>query len=241
MSQVRGTGKTPPTVAPPTTLLNNAPTEPIRQAPTRCAIDPLVCYAIDGLIEGMERVHFPMEILPVSVEYFKMQLKIEDYEVPDEIWAEFQEYSCEEQAKIIMEIIRSVHLFTALNRLKGGEGPLGSLKGREHLALMLELTGETYVRETLEKVKPLLPKLCLDKGATQGKAGGVDYPSVMNLFYRNRKQFFKVHGLESYAGMYNFLRNISVRLPDWPEALSRPFRDEATAMDAINQIAIHYF
>ena len=231
-----------PSVAPPTILMTEAkPVRPSNPAPDRCAIDPTICYAIDGLIEGMEKLRFPMEMLQMPVRVFAMELKIEGYEMPEEVWNKLQEYTCEQQAGIIIELIRSVHLHQALSRLKVGPGPLGSLKGREHLALPIELAGETNCREKLELVKPLLPRFGLDKGATQGKTGGIDYPSVMSLFFRNRKQFFKVYGLEDQAGIYRFLTSMSKYFGSWPEVLSEPFRDEEIARDAINQIAVHYF
>lgn len=233
--------KLSPDIAPPTTLLATKKPASPGEAPNRCAIDPLICFAIDGLIEGLEKVHFPMETLSMPVGHFKMQLKLEDFEMPENVWILLQDYTCEKQAEIIMEIIRNIHLCTALNRLKMGEGPLGSLKGREHLALPIELAGATHFRGILDEVKPLLPKFGLDKGATQGKTGGQDYPSVINLFFRNRKQFFKVYGMDSQAEMYGFLTSMSRNYKGWPKPLSEPFRDGETARDAINQIAVHYF
>lgn len=241
--KMNGTGKMTPLATPQTVLLSKAPTGPIKGAPKRCAIDPTVCYAIDGLIEGLEDVHFSFEILPMSVKHFKMQLKLEDYEMSEEVWKKLQGYSCDEQAKIIMAMVRNVHLCRALDRLRGGEGPLGRLRGCEHKALPLALAGETNCREILEELKPLLPRFGLDKGATRGKTGGVDYPSVMNLFFRNRRQFFQVYRIEGdYTAMLRFLMAMKYRPNlDWPEALTKPFEDEDTARDALNQIAVHYF
>lgn len=200
-------------------------------APSRCPIDPLVCYAIDGFIEGLQNAKFPMGILPT---YFERELKVEGYEMPDQIWDAINLMNCAEQAEIIYEMIRSVHVSRALFNVRKGENPLGFLEERKHLALPVELAGATHFRKILDELIPLLPRFGLDQGSVWGKTGRVEYPSVLNLFYKRRAQFFRVHQLDTYEGMMHFLTHLPEELPDWPLILSGPFQDEETAISAID-------
>lgn len=236
MGQVNGPKKqnlTP--IAPPTVLLGKAP---IATAPKRCPVDPIICYAVDGFPDGLEKVGFDMESITQDL---LRDLKRDESKMPEPIWRRINLLSCDQQAKVIMESVRNIHLEQALYNVRiGSEVPLGALRGAEHLALPIELAGAPHFFDLLEKTKPVLPRLGLDKGATQGKTGGVAYPSVEHLFYKNRAQFFRVYGLETYDGMFHFLQCLPSRLPDWPRRLAEPFRNEEIVLDAINQIAIHY-
>lgn len=206
-------------------------------APTRCPINPLVCYAVEGFIEGLEDAGFPMEILPAN---FSRELKLTDYEMPERVWHEINQWACDQQAKVILSIIRRVHLNRAVYRLEMARTAPKTLEDQLYRLLPLELTGRRYVLETTDELKPLLSRFGLDKGVIWGKTGKAEYPSVEHLFCKTRAQFFRVYGLETYEGLYNFLRQMPSRLPDWPEELATLFRDETVVMDTINQIATHY-
>lgn len=206
-----------------------------------CSFEQIVRKAaIRGYLKGLEEEEFPMEILPGN---YADLLENKKYEIPDEVWDEVNLMNCNRQAKVAYPICEEVHLARALNAIRIGDGPLGILKGREHLALPLELAGKWHFIQMTKSLHPLFKQFGLDKGTTQDKTNdGIYYPSMVNLFLRRRKAMFEYYKLDNYDAMYRFVASASSRVKGWPEELSAPFyANWELCLDAINQIAVHYF
>ena len=139
---------------------------------------------------------------------------------------------------MIYVMIRSAHIWSALQLASSSKG--APLKGKEHLGLPLELAGEANLVQMLTKIEPLLPRLGLDKGITRGEGNGVNYPSVLTLFYKNRAQFFRVNNLERITDLCRFVMNLRDRMPNWPERLARIYRDPEAALNACDLIEANY-
>lgn len=219
-------------------ITTTMPLSPLSQKPPeRLPTDPFIYYAIDGFLRGLEEVGFAMDTLP---EDFRRQLRKEDYEMPDNIWTEINELTLMEQAKVIYWALWHIHLcqalYLALTVTKEGENPRETFRGREPLALPILLAGEANFRKTLEKLKPLLPKFGLDKGATRDLTSNANYPEVIRLFYKMRSDFFRFYLKENYDEMYRFIKEPRNIVPEWPQVLSTLYRTEEDILIVINKV-----
>ena len=195
--------------------------------------------AARGFIKGLEEADFDMECLPDN---FQKLLEGPNYEVPNDIWRKVNEWTCPEQAPVIYAVLKEIHLARALNGVKIGEGPLGIMRGREHLVMPIELAGRTHCIQMTKGLHPTLKRFGLDKGAVQDKVSGVAYPWVEKYFLKQRHELFIRENLESYDRMLRFIICVSDRVKDWPEELSLPFHNDLElCLDAVNQIGTHYF
>ena len=199
----------------------------------------VVKAAVQGYLKGLKEEEVPEEKFPDN---FATLLEGEGYEIPEELWDEINLANCARQAKMAYPIFQEVHKGRALNAIRIGGGPLGILKGREHLALPLELAGKWHFEQMTKSLHPLLMRFGLDKGATQDKRGGIAYPSMVNLFLRRRKEMLERNNLQNYDAMYRFIATGSSRVEGWPKELTKPFAEDwELCLDAINQMAVHYW
>ena len=163
------------------------------------------------------------------------------YHISDDLWGEVNRLSCEQQAQIIYRMVYAVHIWSALQAVKQRPAPLGSLRGREHLGLPLEMAGEDNVVRILDRLTKILPSLGLDKGVTMGEGNGVMYPLVMTFFYKTRVQFWKRYGIDaSFATMCRFIMRIRTKIPNWPPELAKVYEDYEVALDACDRISMNY-
>lgn len=196
--------------------------------------------AIRGYIKGLEAEGIDMDALPGN---FATLLEDPSYELPTWLWEELISWDYDQQAQASYPIYEEVHLWRALRAIQIGSGPLGILRGREHLALKLELSGKFHFERLAEELHPLMVRFTLDKGATQdlANAGSVAYPRSVKLFLARRRALCQEYGLDSYDKMARFIAGGSVNA-GWPRELSAPFADNLNLLlDAINQMAIHYW
>lgn len=195
--------------------------------------------AAKGFMKGLAEEDFDMCYLP---ENFQELLEDPNYQMFEGIWAELNKWECSEQAPMIFAVAREVHLARALKGIRTGEGPLGILRGHEHLALPIEMAGRWHYAQLVKGLHPILKRFGLDKGAVQGKTGGIAYPWALKYFVRKRRELFEREHLDNYDSMFRFVARASDCIEDWPAELSRPFdRDWELCLDAINQIAVHYY
>ncbi|MCR5700146.1 MAG: hypothetical protein K6G49_01805 [Candidatus Saccharibacteria bacterium] len=199
--------------------------------------------AAKGFIKGLEEAGFNMELLPDN---FQKLLEDPNYQVPDDIWMMLNEWTCDKQAAVIYTILEEVHLARALNGVRTGEGPLGIMKGHEHLIMPIELAGRTHCDQMASDLHSTLKRFGLDKGAVQGKLGGVSYNWVTKLFQEKRDEFFNKYQLRIYDNMFRLVAYVSGYVEDWPEELSLSSRIKDTrlcldvCLDAMNQIGTHF-
>ncbi|MBQ3409929.1 hypothetical protein IJG66_01045 [Candidatus Saccharibacteria bacterium] len=207
---------------------------------TDCTFEVMINKAAaKGFMKGLALEDFELRYLP---ENFQELLENPNYQMHEGIWAEINKWECAEQAPLIYAVAKEVHLARALKGIRTGERPLGILKGREHLAMPLELAGKYYYTQLVKGLHPVLKRFGLDKGVVQDKTGGVTYPWAVKYFAKKRRELFEREHLDSYDNMFRFVARASDHLGDWPSELSRPFdRDWELALDAINQIAVHYY
>lgn len=208
---------------------------------TRYSFEELTLKAaIRGYLKGLEVADFQVDTLP---EGFAVLLEDPDYEIPTWMWEELIGWDYDRQALAAYPIFEEVHRWRALRAVQLGTGPLGVLKGREHLALPLELAGKFHFEQMIKELHHLLVRFVLDKGATQdlADAGGVTYPRLVKLFLARRRGMCQKYRLDSYDAMARFVAGGSAKV-GWPQALIRPFAGELeSVLDAINLFAIHYF
>ncbi len=241
------TGQIPPSNAvnplPPTTLLNTRemnsigvvgssiiePT-PQSRAPKRLPVKPEDCCIVDIYVDWLTclQLEVPNDLAS--------SLRSEDYHLPEQIWDKVNHCSCSEQAEVIYEMLKCLQKFRALSILSRG----GSLNGREYLALPLVMAGEENFLQLFDKLKPALPRLGLDKGATRDSISDKNYPSVIKLFLNNRSQFFRVYGLNRYSAIFSFIKNISSKLPEWPIELASVFGDTEAVLTAADWVEDNY-
>ena len=195
--------------------------------------------ATRGFMRGLADEGFDLGCLP---ENFQESLEDPNYQMYEGIWAKINAWECSEQAPLIFAVAKEVHMARALKGIRTGEKPLGILRGREHLALPLELAGKFHFTQLVKGLHPILRRFGLDKGAVQDKTGGITYPWAVKYFSRKRRELFEREHLDNYDSMFRFIAYASSRLEDWPPELSRPFdRDWELTLDAINQVAVHYY
>ena len=195
--------------------------------------------AAKGFMKGLAEEDFDMRYLP---ENFQELLADPDYVMFEGIWAELNKWECAEQAPMVFAVAKEVHTARALKGINTGEGPLGILKGREHLVMPIELAGRFHHIQLVKGLHPILRRFGLDKGAVQDKTGGITYPWADKYFVKKRRELFERENLYNYDSMFRFVARACDRLDDWPVELSRPFdRNWELTLDAINQIAVHYF
>ena len=206
---------------------------------TRYSFDELTeKAAIRGYLRGLEAEGYPMETLPSD---FARLLENPDYELSAPMWNELIRWDFGRQAKAAYPIFEEVHLWRALRAIQIGGGPLGILKGREHLALPLELAGKFHFEQMTKELHPLLMRFALDKGATQDRldASGINYPELNRLFYAKRRALHENYNLKSYDALARFIMGKS-RTIGWPKALYQPFANSPeTMLDGIARYAEH--
>ncbi len=195
--------------------------------------------AAKGFMKGLAEEDFELRYLP---EDFEFLLADPNYQMHEGLWAEINKWECTEQAVLVFAVAKEVHLARALKGVRTGEQPLGILKGREHLALPIELAGKFHYSQLVKGLHPILKRFGLDKGVVQDKTGGITYPWAIKYFTKKRQELFKSQGLDNYENMFRFIARASDYLEDWPWELSRPFdRNWELTLDAINQVAVHYY
>ena len=195
--------------------------------------------AAKGFIKGLANEDFDLRYLP---EDFEFLIADPNYQMHEGIWDEINKWECSEQAPLVYAVAREVHLARALKGIRTGEKPLGILKGREHLALPLELAGKFHFTQLVKGLHPTLKRFGIDKGVVQDKSGGITYPWAIKYFSKKRRELFEREHLDDYSSMFRFIARASDCLEDWPSELSRPFdRDWELVLDAINQVAVHYY
>lgn len=225
------------------------------RAPKRTPVDPLVCYVMDGFLRGLNLLANSPRI---SVENFAerlatamppdLRIKLRDprYEIPEEMWLLIRELSEDEQARVIYTIIWHVHMCEAMYLVcvatpRGGN-PLETLRGREHLALPLELAGEARFWEIWAKVKEFLPKLGLDQWVSRDFRGNVEYPAVIARLVAQRELIMRLFHLDTHLGMEKFLRSPSAAMAKVPSLLGWPreldvFNSDEAILDTIARYA----
>ena len=195
--------------------------------------------AAKGFMKGLREEEFDLRYLP---ENFQELLEDPNYLMHEGIWAEINKWECAEQAPLVFAVAKEVHTARALKGIRTGEGPLGILKGREHLAMPIELAGKYHFTQLVKGLHPVLKRFGLDKGVVQDKTGGITYPWAIKYFTKKRRELMETEHLDNYDNMFRFVARASDRLEDWPAELSRPFdRNWELVLDAINQIAVHYY
>ena len=195
--------------------------------------------AAKGCIKALREEDFDLRYTP---ENFQELLEDPNYQMHEGIWAEINKWECSEQAPMVFAVAKEVHMARALKGIRTGEGPLGILKGREHLALPLELAGKFHFIQLVKGLHPVLKRFGLDKGAVQDKTGGITYTWATKYFVKKRRELFETEHMDNFRDMYYFIARASDRLDDWPAELSRPFdRNWELVLDAIDQVAVHYY
>lgn len=226
-------------VAPlaPTKLATNASIrqELVPPSPDRYEAKMLMECLVTAFVDGLFDVGFDLKIL-ASIPEVKAKLMSRDFEMPDFAWEEINRLSCEEQARVVYAMIRAAHIWYALKLVDEAE----TLKGKEFLALPIELAGEKNFLSLLSEVKPMLPRLGLDKGRTQGEGCNVDYPTVLKVFFKTRTQFFRVYDLEDIESLAWFILELDTKLDYWPAKLTQAFNDSRTLLGAIEGVRRYY-
>ena len=219
--------KTAPPVAPvpPTKLVTSLSikNDLVPPIPERYRTETLKECVLNGVFEGLFDVKFNLGVLLAEVDIKQKLLSSNDYEIPEYIWHEIRKLSFEQLGWVIYVAMRFVHIRNALelaSALKDGAN------GLEYQMLPLEMSGEDMVLFDLELVKPFLKQLGLDKGQVQEEGNyGVDYPEVLDIFFKNRVQFFKAYQLDDERILRHFIVKISDRVDYWPSELTDVFRD----------------
>ena len=227
---------TPP--PPPVKLVTSASVrqELVPPSPDRYEVETSMECLVIAFIDGLFDEGFDLKILS-DIPDLKAKLMNREYEMPDYVWEEINKLSCEEQARVIYAMIRSLHIWHALKLAKDSE----RLKEKEFLTLPLELVGEGNFLSLLSEVKISLPRLGLDKGRTQGEGRNVDYPTVLKVFFKTREQFFRVYNLEDAESLAWFILELDTKLDYWPASLMRTFDDSRVLLNAIRGIRRFYF
>ena len=214
----------------PTKIITSASVrrEMVPPIPERYQVETLMECLVIAFIEGLFDVGFDLKILAGEPD-IKAKLNSQDYEMPEYIWEEINKLSCDEQARVVYAMLRAMHVWYAFKLIEKPE----TFKGKEFLALQLELAGEANLLSLLAELKPMLPRFGLDKGRTQGEERNMDYPSVIKVFLRTRTQLCQVYNLEDDLSLGWFILAVDSKLDYWPRELVQPFNDSSTLLGAI--------
>lgn len=224
------------------------------EAPGRLPVDPFICYAMDGYLRGMNYLaglsrvsveNFAERLAAATPDDIRAALRNPNYVIPEELWLLGRSLSEEDHAKVVYAMVWHVHLCKAMHLVcvatpEDGD-PLETLRGREHLALPLELAGEKRFSELWDGVKKLLPDLGLDRWKKTDFYGNVEYPEVPKRYAVQREMLKRLCHLESHVGMERFLRHPSEAMARvyplrWPQELSVFYSDDAV-LNAIGRYA----
>ena len=227
----------PPVTVEPTRLVTDATIlkELIPPMPARYQTRTMTECALNGFFEGLSDIKdFDMKIFAL-VPDLKQKLLNSSYEIPEFIWDVINvKLSFEEQAWVIYVMMRFVHVWHALKI--AATNP----HGYEYLCLPLELAGEENVLMVLEELKPLLVRLGLDKDKT--KVNGREYSSVVDTFFENRAQLFRVYGLEDLLSLETFIVNLKGEVDYWPaEKFTDMFEGSRALLSAVEGVRRNFW
>ena len=193
-------------------------------------------WVAEGYLKGVEKAGYKVNLAPGQV----FEILQTGGEVPDEVWDELNSGKCKDQAIAIDEMVCHVYTQEALDAVQQNDAPFGTLEGgEEYLALPPRLAGRGRYFEIFVELMPYLPKLGLDQGSIWGKTGQVEYPSVKNLFYDYRGQFYQEYDLGNYDRMMDVIMHLEDEI-GWPHPLAKLFRSPVVAMNMIGQVATHF-
>ena len=212
---------------PPTRLITPAiaKMELVPLGMSKYQTDAPLGYIINGYFEGLDDAGVDLSVFAVEQD-IKRKLSSGELDLPEFLWTTLQNLSIREMAKVIYNMVLCDHMWHALH---------DDLTGQEYLGLPLVMSGEETFLTRLNEVTPILGRLGLDKGKTEGVVNGVKYPEVLKIFFSTRAQFFRVYHLGDFEGMARFVAEIEDRI-GWPEELAGLFQDSRMLIRAIDQV-----